>query len=59
MIREYIYDFTHLLKNLSIQIEGNLICEETIDCGFKQNGFSVKNEDFFSISESFMEGSIV
>ena len=47
MIREYIYDFTHLLKNLFIQIEGNLICEETIDCGFKQNGPNVKNEDFF------------
>ena len=58
MIREYIYDFTHLLKNLSIHIEGNLICEEIIDCGFKQNGPNVKNEDF-SISESSLEGSIV
>ena len=54
MIREYIYDFTHLLKNLSIQIEGNLICEETIDFGFKQYGPNVKNEDF-SISESSVE----
>ena len=58
MIREYIYDFTHLLKNLSIQIEGNMICEETIDCGLEQNGPNVKNEDF-SISESSMEGLII
>ena len=58
MIREYIYDFTHLLKNLSIQIERNLICDETIDCGFKQNGPNVKNKDF-SINESSIEGLIV
>ena len=29
-----------------------------VDCGFRQNGSNVKNKDY-SISESFMEGSIV
>ena len=29
-----------------------------VDCEFRQNGSSVKNEDF-SISESSMEGSIL
>ena len=58
MTRRYIIDFTHILKDLSTHIERNLICEETIDCDFKQNGPSIKNEDF-SISESSMEGSII
>ena len=31
-----------------------------VDCDFRQNGPIVKNEDFFfSISESFVEGSII
>ena len=49
MTRKYIIDFTHILKDLSMLIEGNLICEETIDCGFKQNGPNVKNKDFLLV----------
>ena len=35
MFRKYIFDSTHILKNLPKQIEGNLTCEETTDWDFR------------------------
>ena len=41
-----------------MHIERNMIYEEQLIAVFRQNGQSVKNEDY-SISESFIEESIV
>ena len=35
MLRKYIFDSTHILKNLPKQIEENLTCEETTDWDFR------------------------